>query len=101
MSNATDTKVGADVIASIIATIEALDPAAADVLAIVQGVLTLVPSAITLVEDLIAKLKGGQTQDIAPGVEKRLADAQADLDTPITTPPAPAPTPSSTPTSGS
>lgn len=86
MSNATDHKVG-----SIIATIEALDPAAADVLAIVQGILTLVPGAITLVEDLIAQLKGKQTPAIAPGVEQRLDAAQADLDTPITTPPAPTP----------
>lgn len=79
-------KVGADVIQSILGTIEALDPGAADVLAIVEGALEIVPEAIDLVEGLIAEIKGTKVAPLEPQVESDTQAAADALTQPLPTP---------------
>jgi hypothetical protein len=77
-------KVGADALSSILQTVDQLDPSASDVVAIIGGLLALVPTAVADVQTLIAQIQGAPVTPIEPGIVQADAAILAELNTPVT-----------------
>lgn len=68
---------------SIVKVIEVLDPGAAPILMLVEGVLKIAPEAIQGVEDLIKKLKTPTTTPLEPQIASDTAAAVKELEGPL------------------
>jgi hypothetical protein len=74
-------KVGSDTIESILDGIKDLDPGAAEVVALVEGLLRLVPEALTDVRTLVERIESDGP--IAPVVAEDIDKLQTELAQPV------------------
>ena len=70
-------------LSAVLAAVSAVDPPAAAVVLIIQGLLAVAPSAIDLIKTVIAQIEGNNVTPISPQIEADTSAIAAELLKPL------------------